>query len=114
MTGQDKLIGLLKADPASLECETKFQEMKKLYADEFGITWIMNELSTATKVISKAAYRGIADVVLAILKKADKHETTQMFIGTKMVTPEQFCYYSKGLFWMAGYILLNPAKKLIG
>lgn len=119
MRTQEHIIGLLRPYPGnnklrSIDREKAafefYEDLFFLYREEFGEQWTNKELKLAKKVLvaskSKMINGSIADTLEIVYESLEEDVfkiSQQWFIGVRQVSPENFCYYSKGLYWMAAY-----------
>lgn len=116
MTGQERYVNELKNNPNSLAAATFFNKLEEEYINEFGANWVASEKRLAKKIIIQGvtASISIGTVVEYFFREIEQERSnTGFFIGTRQVSDEQFRWYSKGIYWMAGYTMLNAKIKKI-
>lgn len=115
-TGQELMIGAIKYYPRGGKeyLNTIYSDMIELYQKEFGNEWVNKELELALSLVKKGVGKRMVpgkgsihcepwEALQQIFDNCDEtvESDKNCFIGTKSVNPSQFCYYSKGLFFMA-------------
>lgn len=106
---QAKLLQLLISEPNGKEAREAAKVIRSLYSTEFGLAWTIKEIEEAKQNLKKANARNIAQAVDKLVKVWGEleNEPRKWFIGTREVSHWQFVVYTKGLYWLAGWELIN-------
>lgn len=107
MNQKDLLVSL--SDYKSDKTEEIYLAMLQLYQETFGGPWLKKELKEAMQIIKTRKQVNRSMTFAAIMNCFQTVEDSKgpLFIGTKEVSQPNYVAYSKGLYWMAGYNLLN-------
>lgn len=107
--GQEQLLKMLQYDGAKTkQAKDTYDEFLSMYQMEYGLSWVMKELIEAKSRLKslRKTITGALAMAYAIIDSPSERVTRKYIIG-KEVNQEQFALYSKGLYWMAAYDLLN-------
>jgi hypothetical protein len=89
------------------EANEQYNKLMDLYNEEFGSSWVAKEVTQAKSEIATAK---VSKGVEWKFKLHDKLEGDKFYIGTKQVSLPQYILYCKGIYWMAGYLLIIERK----
>lgn len=109
--GQETLLLMLNLNPRGAQAKETAAIMLNLYFDEFGRAWTVKEIEEAKKNIKKSNKPGVWQAVESIIKAwSEPIEINPPFwviVGPKRVGHVDYAAYCKGLYWLAGFELLN-------
>lgn len=99
-----QILKRLEANPfVKKEANDLFNKLFEIYYEEFGVNWTNKEVRQAKKEIATTK---VSTGVEWKFKMHDKLKGDSFFIGTRQVSLPQYILYCKGIYWMAGYLLI--------
>lgn len=113
--GEKKILLSVSEDRVTPSASHYYNKMFNLYSEEWGFFWLKKELEEAdTEVRDRLKHSGgsICWALQLLFERTDNPRSLAKvwFIGTKRVTGAEFALYAKGLYFMAGYQILNSRK----
>jgi hypothetical protein len=107
---EERVLFWLEKDRHNPEARKFYNDLFQLYSDEFGVAWLLKELKEARDEVTNVPRARIGSAVRMLFTARDNNTRVASmagWIGTRQVQGWEFALYAKGLYWMAGYDLLN-------